>query len=81
LQHGFAGALPYRCRGVWSPVSLCSRACSGISGHEEARAIGAGERAARRPDISLAFVRETHLFGDAGDFAHYLESLRLAGLK
>ena len=35
----------------------------------------------KRPDVSLAFVRQTHLFGDPDDFAHYLEALRAAGLR
>jgi adenylate cyclase len=33
-----------------------------------------------RPNTSIAFVRETHLFGHAASFAHYLDGLRMAGL-
>ena len=34
----------------------------------------------KRPNTSIAFVRETHLFGDTASFAHYLDGLRIAGL-
>ena len=34
----------------------------------------------KRPNTSIAFVRETHLFGEAASFAHYLDGLRTAGL-
>ena len=34
----------------------------------------------QRPDFTLSFVRETHLFGDPDDFAHYVDGLRKAGL-
>ena len=34
----------------------------------------------KRPNTSIAFVRETHLFGDKANFAHYLDGLRMAGL-
>ena len=36
--------------------------------------------AVKRPNTSIAFVRETHLFGDTASFAHYLGGLRMAGL-
>ena len=35
---------------------------------------------ANRPNTSISFVRETHLFGDAATFSHYLDGLRLACL-
>jgi hypothetical protein len=35
----------------------------------------------KRPDVSLGFVRETHLFGSADNLARYLDSLRKAGLR
>jgi adenylate cyclase len=34
----------------------------------------------KRPNTSIAFVRETHLFGDRASFVHYLDGLRMAGL-
>ena len=34
----------------------------------------------KRPNTTIAFVRETHLFGDTASFAHYLDGLRMAGL-
>ncbi|MSP83137.1 MAG: adenylate/guanylate cyclase domain-containing protein [Alphaproteobacteria bacterium] len=34
----------------------------------------------KRPNTSVAFVRETHLFGDTASFVHYLDGLRMAGL-
>jgi hypothetical protein len=35
---------------------------------------------AKRPDTSISFVRETHLFGDTASMSHYLDGLRMAGL-
>jgi len=34
----------------------------------------------QRPDFSLSFVRDTHLFSDPGDVAHYLDGLAKAGV-
>jgi adenylate cyclase len=34
----------------------------------------------KRPNTSVTFVQETHLFGDAASFSHYLDGLRMAGL-
>ena len=34
----------------------------------------------KRPNTTIEFVRETHLFGDTASFAHYLDGLRMAGL-
>jgi adenylate cyclase len=34
----------------------------------------------RRPDFSITFVRDTHLFANADDFDRYLEGLRHAGV-
>lgn len=34
----------------------------------------------QRPDFSIDFVRETHLFADSSDFDRYLEGLRHAGV-
>ena len=34
----------------------------------------------KRPNTTIEFVRETHLFGDTASFAHYLHGLRMAGL-
>lgn len=34
----------------------------------------------QRPDFSIAFVRDTHLFGNHAEFDRYLEGLRKAGV-
>lgn len=39
-----------------------------------------GEVLDRRPDFSVAFVRDTHLFADPEDFDRYLAGLRMAGV-
>jgi tetratricopeptide (TPR) repeat protein len=33
-----------------------------------------------RPDFTVSFVRDTHLFGNSEDFDHYLDGLRKAGV-
>ena len=61
----------------WSRYAVLLSALGHLGRADEAQSVLA-DVANQRPDFSVRFVRDTHLIADAGDFAHYLEGLRLA---
>ena len=63
----------------WSRYTVLIAALAQLGRLDEARNC-IQELQVKRPNTSLAFVRETHLFGDTASFAHYLGGLRMAGL-
>jgi pentatricopeptide repeat protein len=63
----------------WSRYTVLIAALAQLGRLEEARNC-IQELLVKRPKTSIAFVRETHLFGDTANFAHYLGGLRMAGL-
>ncbi|MBR0829407.1 tetratricopeptide repeat protein [Bradyrhizobium manausense] len=63
----------------WSRYTVLIAALAQLGRLDEARNC-IDELQAKRPNTSIAFVRETHLFGDTASFAHYLDGLRMAGL-
>jgi adenylate cyclase len=63
----------------WSRYTVLIAALAQLGRLDEARNC-IQELQVRRPNTSIAFVRETHLFGDTASFAHYLGGLRMAGL-
>jgi TolB-like protein len=63
----------------WSRYAVLLSALGHLGRADEARSVLA-EVVNLRPDFSIGFVRDTHLIADAGDFAYYLEGLRLAGV-
>ena len=63
----------------WSRYTVLIAALAQLGRLDEARNF-IQELQVKRPNTSIAFVRETHLFGDTTSFAHYLSGLRMAGL-
>ena len=63
----------------WSRYTVLIAALAQLGRIDEARNC-IQELLVKRPNTSIAFVRETHLFGDTASFAHYLGGLRMAGL-
>ena len=63
----------------WSRYTVLIAALAQLGRLDEARNC-IQELRVKRPNTSIAFVRETHLFGDTASFAHYLDGLRMAGL-
>jgi adenylate cyclase len=63
----------------WSRYTVLIAALAQLGSLDEARNC-VQELQVKRPNTSIAFVRETHLFGDTASFAHYLDGLRMAGL-
>jgi adenylate cyclase len=63
----------------WSRYTVLIAALAQLGRLDEARNC-IQELQVKRPNTSIAFVRETHLFGDTASFAHYLGGLRMAGL-
>ncbi|HVR68127.1 MAG TPA: tetratricopeptide repeat protein, partial [Verrucomicrobiae bacterium] len=63
----------------WSRYTVLIAALAQLGRLEEARTC-IQQLQVKRPNTSIAFVRETHLFGDTASFAHYLDGLRMAGL-
>ena len=63
----------------WSRYTVLIAALAQLGRLDEARNC-IQELQVQRPNTSIAFVRETHLFGDTASFAHYLGGLRMAGL-
>jgi adenylate cyclase len=63
----------------WSRYTVLIAALAQLGRLDEARNC-IQELQVKRPNTSIAFVRETHLFGDTANFAHYLDGLRMAGL-
>ena len=63
----------------WSRYTVLIAALAQLGSLDEARNC-VQELQVKRPNTSIAFVRETHLFGDTASFAHYLGGLRMAGL-
>jgi adenylate cyclase len=63
----------------WSRYTVLIAALAQLGRLDEARNC-IEELQVKRPNTSIAFVRETHLFGDTASFAHYLGGLRMAGL-
>jgi adenylate cyclase len=63
----------------WSRYTVLIAALAQLGRHEEAKNC-IQQLQVKRPNTSIAFVRETHLFGDTTSFAHYLDGLRMAGL-
>ena len=63
----------------WSRYTVLIAALAQLGRLDEARNC-IQELQVKRPNTSIAFVRETHLFGDTASFAHYLDGLRMAGL-
>ncbi len=63
----------------WSRYAVLLAALGQLGRDDEAQRYLA-ELLRQRPDFSVSFVRETHLFSDPGDFDHYLDGLRKAGV-
>ena len=63
----------------WSRYTVLIAALAQLGRLDEARNC-IQQLQVQRPNTSIAFVRETHLFGDTASFAHYLDGLRIAGL-
>jgi adenylate cyclase len=63
----------------WSRYTVLIAALAQLGRLDEARNC-IQQLQVKRPNTSIAFVRETHLFGDTASFAHYLDGLRIAGL-
>lgn len=63
----------------WSRYTVLIAALAQLGRLDEARNC-IQELEVKRPNTSIAFVQETHLFGDMPSFAHYLSGLRMAGL-
>jgi adenylate cyclase len=63
----------------WSRYAVLIAALGQLGRLDEARNC-IQELQAKRPDTSISFVRETHLFGDTASMSHYLDGLRMAGL-
>jgi adenylate cyclase len=63
----------------WSRYTVLIAALAQLGRLDEARSC-IQQLQVKRPNTSIAFVRETHLFGDTENFAHYLDGLRIAGL-
>ena len=63
----------------WSRYTVLIAALAQLGRLDEARTC-IQQLQVKRPNTSIAFVRETHLFGDTASFAHYLDGLRMAGL-
>ena len=63
----------------WSRYAVLIAALGQLGRLDEARNC-IQELQAKRPDTSISFVRETHLFGDSASMSHYLDGLRMAGL-
>jgi len=63
----------------WSRYTVLIAALAQLGRLDEARNC-IQQLQVKRPNTSIAFVRETHLFGDTASFAHYLDGLRMAGL-
>ena len=63
----------------WSRYTVLIAALAQLGRLDEARNC-IQQLQVKRPNTSIAFVRETHLFGDTASFAHYLDGLRTAGL-
>ena len=63
----------------WSRYAVLLAALGQLGRTDEA-ARYLDETLANRPDFTVSFVRDTHLFGSAEDFDHYLDGLRKAGV-
>ncbi len=63
----------------WSRYAVLIAALGQLGRLDEARNC-IQELQVKRPDVSISFVRETHLFGDTASMSHYLDGLRMAGL-
>ena len=63
----------------WSRYAVLIAALGQLGRLDEAQR-SLAEVTRTRPDFSVAFVREKHLFGDQAYMTHYLEGLRKAGV-
>ena len=63
----------------WSRYAVLMASLGELERIDEAEACR-DELLKQRPDFSIDFVRETHLFADSSDFDRYLEGLRHAGV-
>ena len=63
----------------WSRYTVLAAALGQLGRKEEAEKCLA-ELRMTRPDASIAFVQEWHLYDKSETFDHYLEGLRKAGL-
>jgi adenylate cyclase len=63
----------------WSRYTVLIAALAQLGRPDEARSC-IQQLQVKRPNTSVTFVRETHLFGDTASFAHYIDGLRKAGL-
>jgi len=61
----------------WSRYAVLISALGHLDRQEEAEHY-LQELSSQRPDFSIEFVRETHLFSESTDMEHYLEGLRKA---
>lgn len=64
----------------WSHYAVLLSALGHLGRTEEAASV-LSLLLARRPDFSVEFVHETHLFVDQSYMAHCLEGLRKAGVS
>ena len=64
----------------WSRYAILIAALGELGRSDEARQF-LTEVTHTRPDFSVAFVRDTHLYGDRGYMARYLDGLRAAGVR
>jgi adenylate cyclase len=63
----------------WSRYTVLIAALAQLGRLDEARSC-IEQLQVKRPNTSIAFVQETHLFGDTASFEHYIDGLRMAGL-
>ena len=63
----------------WSRYAVLLSALGHLGRQDEA-AHALEQVRTQRPDFSIDFVRQTHLFSDPGDMDHYLEGLRKANV-
>jgi len=64
----------------WSRYAILIAALGELGRIDEARQFLA-EVTRTRPDFSVTFVRDMHLYGDQGYLTRYLDSLRKAGVR
>ena len=81
FMHDYEGAADWAVKALqkpnfqWSRYSVLISALGHLNQLDEAKYY-LQELRSQRPDISIDFVRETHLFSDPGDMEYYLEGLR-----
>ena len=85
LMDDYQAAAEWALRALRQPNFQWSRyavllAALGQLGRTDEAARYLGDTLASRPDFTVSFVRDTHLFGSTEDFDHYLDGLRKAGV-